>query len=153
MKRYFSFLICAAMLSFVACDKSDNNDEKPAPAAASALGKMSVTQTDGTVFTQDCVSVNIAYDADSATITMLKVKFAERMPLELDMTIGGVQYNEDGGIVKLSGNNIVPVAMGGPFPKYTITNFEGESNPAKGTFRFSMMCGENPTSYEGALVK
>lgn len=150
MKHFLSFMICAAMLSFVACDKSDDNkDVNPTPEAASAVGKVFVTQTDGSEFSKDSVSVSLTYAEDSMTITMFKVKFAERMPLELDMTIGGVQYSNNGGDIKLWGDNIVPQAMGGAFPKYTITNLDGKVGDGK--VSFSMMCGEFPTRFEGTL--
>lgn len=150
MKHFLSFMICAAMLSFVACDKSDDNkDVNPTPEAASAVGKVFVTQADGSEFSKDSVSVSLTYAEDSMTITMFKVKFAERMPLELDMTIGSVQYSNNGGDIKLWGDNIVPQAMGGAFPKYTITNLDGKVGDGK--VSFSMMCSEFPTRFEGTL--
>ena len=152
MKHFFSFLICAAMLSFVACDKNDDSkDVNPTPQAASALGTVTVTQADGSEFSKDGVSVALTYAEDSMTIDMFKVKFAERMPLELDMTIGGVQYSNNDGDIKLWGKNIVPQAMGGAFPKYTITNLEGKVSD--GEVSFTMMCGEYPTRFKGALMK
>ena len=150
MKHFSSFLICAAMLSFVACDKNDDN-QTPAPEPASAIGKVFVTQADGSEFQKDSVAVNIVYADDSLTIEMIKVKFAERMPIELNMTIGGVQYSNDGDKIKLWGNNIVPMAIGGAFPNYTITNLDGKVGDGKLTF--SMMCGQYPTRYEGTLNK
>ena len=52
---------------------------------------------------------------------------------------------EDG---MISGNEIIPYAMGGPFEKYKITNLTGAMTDK--TLRFEMVCGEYPTKYSGS---
>jgi hypothetical protein len=79
---------------------------------------------------------------------MYKVKFASGMPIKLDMVVEGVDYesyNTD--CYTISGDGIVPYAMGGPFEKFTITNLIGAITNK--TFSMSFMCGEYPVTYEG----
>lgn len=42
----------------------------------------------------------------------------------------------------------IPYAMGGKFPKYTITNLSGTVND--GTLSVSMNCGSSPVTFEGS---
>ena len=80
---------------------------------------------------------------------MYKVKFANGMPIKLDMVVEGVYYTEaTDGTLTLSGDGIVPYAMGGPFEKYTITNLKGEITDTVMSLDF--MCGEYPVTYDGA---
>ena len=83
---------------------------------------------------------------------MMKVKFAEEMPLTLDMTVSGINYTSSGTKTLISGDQIVPTAMGGEFPAYTITGMSGEITN-EGNIRFSMKCGTFPLSFEGTARK
>ena len=123
-----------------------------------ATGVLTTTLGTDSTFTMNNIKVNVAMDEQFATFEMLAVKFAEAMPLTLDMTIDSVSYvvadavqSSTYGNVKFSGNNLVPEAMGGAFPRYTITNLEGKIE--NGKFSFSMICGTYPVSYEGELDK
>ena len=62
--------------------------------------------------------------------------------------VEGVDYISDGENYVLSGNNIVPYALGGPFEKYTITNLSGAITDTEMTLSF--MCGEYPVTYVGS---
>lgn len=90
------------------------------------------------------VSVTKEESGDKYTIKLYRVKFATAMPVEIDMLIEGVSIDEKGTI---SGNEIIPYAMGGPFEKYTITGLSGEMTD--NTLRFEMTCGKYPTKYTG----
>jgi hypothetical protein len=76
------------------------------------------------------------------------VSFSAKMPVKIDMEIPNVEYQNEDGKITLSGNNIVPFAMGGEFPKYTVTNLSGTVN--NGTLSVSMNCGESPTTFVGS---
>jgi hypothetical protein len=54
-----------------------------------------------------------------------------------------------GGDYTLAGDGIIPIAMGGPFPQYTITGFEGSIDKEGETFTFSMTCGTHPVTFAG----
>jgi hypothetical protein len=72
------------------------------------------------------------------------------MPVKLDMTIQNVAYTSTSEKISITGNNIIPIAMGGEFPAYKITNLTGEIN--NGTITMSMMCGSYPLTYSGSLL-
>jgi len=102
-------------------------------------------------FTQENVKVKFAQGNGKANIEMLGAKFAEKMPLTLDMTIGNVTFtkNEEG--ITFSGDSIVPQAMGSDFPRYTITQLEGKITD--GYLKMSMICGSSPVKYTGMLIQ
>jgi len=90
------------------------------------------------------VSVTKSDTADTYTIKMYRVKFASAMPVELDILIPDVTINNDGII---SGDEIIPYAMGGPYEKYKITGLTGAMT--SNTLQFEMTCGKYPTKYNG----
>lgn len=156
--KLMKLMMCAAMLSLaaVACDKDDEPQQEqptPPPAQNSYLGVVTVDQNDGTTYKRQ--NVEVKYDMTDVAgskldIYMYKVKFAEAMPMELDMTIPAVDFTVTGERIDLSGDGIIPLAMGGKFPAYTITGLRGtiENN----IMTLSMMCGEYPLSYKGVLM-
>ncbi len=146
--------MCAVVaLAFAACSDDDGNDDPVLEKDLySYYGNIVVDQTDGTFFTCENVKIDLAFDKENKTVKMVvnKVKFAEQMPVELDMTVEGLKYTIDGDDVHLVGNDIVPTAMGGPFPAYTITNFVGEVELAGiQEYEFRMVCGKFPVRYKG----
>ena len=152
MKQLFTVLIAAGMM-FVACDKNDDKNETPETLTNQTyVGTLTVDQTDGTTYTQENVTVGIAItDTAGMVLTFNQVSFSERMPVKIDMTIPHIEYTANGVNYTISGNNIVPLAMGGEFPKYTITNLSGTI--ADGTLSVSMNCGGFPTKFSGSASK
>lgn len=138
----------AALSLLVACDNGDNNLPNKPDEKRCFVGVMTVDQNDGTIFTQDAVEVDYEITADGKlNFKMYKVKFASGMPLKLDMAVEGVDFVENNGAMILSGDGIVPYAMGGPFEKYTITELVGEITAHQMTLEF--MCGDYPVTYDG----
>lgn len=101
---------------------------------------------DSETFTMDNVeaSVTRAETDSSYTIKLYRVKFATAMPVKLDIVIPGVAIDSDGHI---SGDNIVPYAMGGAYDKYTIRDLTGSRTDS--TLSLAMTIGSYPTTYEG----
>lgn len=91
------------------------------------------------------VSVTKEEGAETYTIKLFRVKFATAMPVEIDMLIQGVTIDENGTI---SGDEIIPYAMGGPFEKYKIAGLTGTMTEK--TLAFEMVCGKYPTKYSGS---
>lgn len=148
--KYFKFLAAAALaVAVAACDK-DNGEETPKPETSKYLGTMVVDQNDGTYFTQEEIVVELVIEGNKAQIKMNKVKFAEAMPLTLDMTIPDVAAVADGSSTSLSGDNIIPLAMSGEYPEFTITGLTGTASV--NNISFSMMCGQFPLTYTGTAV-
>ncbi|MDD3033847.1 MAG: hypothetical protein PHT25_04545 [Bacteroidales bacterium] len=115
-------------------------------------GQLAVDQLNGTNYTSSNVQVKVTPSATAGyiTIDMLQVSFSPRMPVKLDMKIQNVVYTSTSEKITLSGNNIIPIAMGGEFPAYTITNLTGEIQ--NGILSLSMMCGSFPLTYTGTLL-
>lgn len=146
--KYF-FTLILALLAITSCENGENNELPKNPVENSCyMGTMIVDQNDGTTFTQEEVEVDYEVGSNGKiNFVMYKVKFATGMPLKLDMVVEGVDFTETDGVYTLSGDGIVPYAMGGPFEKFTITNLTGEiSNNA---MSLSFICGEYPVTYEG----
>lgn len=137
------------MMLTTACENGNNNDLPNNPDESKCYkGSMTVDQNDGTVYTQEDVEVDYEIKGDKLNFVMYKVKFANGMPIKLDMVVEGVNYTEVNGTYTIMGDGIVPYAMGGPFEKYTITNLTGVITDTEFTLDF--MCGEYPVTYEGA---
>ena len=136
------------MMLTTACENGNNNDLPNNPDESKCYkGSMTVDQNDGTVYTQEDVEVDYEIKGDKLNFVMYKVKFANGMPIKLDMVVEGVNYTEVNGTYTITGDGIVPYAMGGPFDKYTITNLTGIITDTEFTLDF--MCGEYPVTYEG----
>jgi len=91
------------------------------------------------------VSVTKEENGETYTIKLFRVKFAKAMPVEIDMLIQGVAIDENGTI---SGDEIIPFAMGGPFEKYKINGLTGKMTEKR--LEFEMVCGGYPTKYLGS---
>ena len=146
--KYFFTLIFAS-LAITSCENGENNELPNNPVENSCYkGTMVVGQNDGTTFTQKEVEVDYEIGGDGKlNFVMYKVKFATGMPLKLDMVVEGVDFTETDGVYTLSGDGIVPYAMGGPFEKFTITNLAGEISD--NAMSLSFICGEYPVVYNG----
>jgi len=148
----FSVIIAFAVVSFFAssCEK-DDNEQIVITEDITFSGRMTVDQLDGTNYTVNGVQIKIepATSGNILTIEMLQVSFSPKMPVKLDMKIQEVMYYSSSKKIIISGNNIIPIAMGGEFPAYTITNLSGEIE--NGSITLSMMCGNYPLTYSGTL--
>lgn len=149
--KYINLLFSAlcALTLITACENGDNNDLPNNPEETKCYkGTMVVDQNDGTFYTQENVEVDYEIKDGKLNFVMYKVKFASGMPIKLDMVVEGVDYTESNDTYTLSGDGIVPYAMGGPFEKFTITKLEGKITDT--AFTLDFMCGEYPVTYEGA---
>ena len=148
MKTLRFLLLSLVSLAFVACENGHNNALPPKPEKGECYtGTMTVDQNDGTFYTQSDVQVDYEILNGKLNFVMYKVKFAEGMPIKLDMVVEGVDCVGAVGHYVLAGNNIIPYAMGGLFEKFTITNLSGLITDD--TMTLSFMCGEYPVTYSG----
>lgn len=151
--NYIISALCALAV-LTACENDDNtqNDNKPTPPAKeqSFIGTIKVDQNDGSIFEKEGVEVEYKLNNEiSMDIVMHKVKFAEAMPIELDMTIPGVSYLITDKYYGVSGDNIIPLAMGGEFPQFTITDMTGVISDK--TMELTFMCGEYYVEYTATV--
>ena len=146
LKLLFSLAIMS--LAVVACENGDNNALPPKPVDGECYtGTMTVDQNDGTFYTQDNVEVDYEILDGKLNFVMYKVKFANGMPIKLDMVVEGVDCIGAAGHYVLTGDNIIPYAMGGPFEQFTITRLTGLITDD--TMTMSFLCGEYPVTYSG----
>ena len=153
MKRLTSlWLLTAALICTLvsACSKDDPGTEPPGDVTDGAyVGTLKVNQNDGTFYTQENVSIEVTLGETSLDIKMIQVSFSERMPIKLDMTIPGIATAETQSGFSLSGNDIIPLAMGGQFEQYIITDMTGSITSE--TVSFDLMCGPYPLTFSGAV--
>ena len=148
MKTLRFLLLSLVSLAFVACENGHNNALPPKPEKGECYtGTMTVAQNDGTFYTQSDVQVDYEILDGKLNFVMYKVKFAEGMPIKLDMVVEGVDCVGAVGYYVLAGDNIVPYAMGGLFEKFTSTNLSGLITDDTMTLNF--MCGKYPVTYSG----
>ena len=148
MNKLRLLLLALMSLTLVACENGENNALPSKPDNTECYtGTLTVDQNDGTFNTQRDVQVDYEILDGKLNFVMYKVKFADAMPIKLDMVVEGVDCIGAVGHYVLAGNGIVPYAMGGPFEKFTITNLAGLITDD--TMTLSFMCGEYPVTYEG----
>ena len=152
-------MILAAMAAvLVSCDKAETDNIKQEEDVVTVnsdtvfySGTLLANASSGDCQTPDTkISINPSDKADSTSITIFKAKLANRMPA-MDITIPGITVQKNGNVTLISTQSSVPLAMGNPFPNYTVTEFEGEI--LNDEITFSLKFGSTPTSYSGRIVK
>lgn len=144
-KLLFSFL--AAAILFSSCGK-DEEPEPIIPVNADYTGTVSVVYQESPFDTPD-ISVNFTPSADgkTASITIYKIKFVPQMPVTIDVTIPNINVSATGNVLNLSKDQVVPLAMGGEYPRYTVTELKGTIEGER--ISFSLKFGDYPTSFTG----
>lgn len=145
MKLLNAFLIAAALTVAAACSKNEPVKIIETPTETVYSGTMTVV-ADGKDNVSENVNVSLQVDG-TATIVFNKVKFVPQMPVSLDVTVPGVKCEIRENEIILSGNDIVPLAMGMPYAKYNVTSLTGKITAGKLTI--SLNFGEFATSYVG----
>ncbi|HPO48459.1 MAG TPA: hypothetical protein PLS09_06360 [Paludibacteraceae bacterium] len=137
----------------VACEKYVLDEQK----MKGFSGDIVVDNEDGSYFTDPNIRVTFSESLKkdgTYDLFLKKVKFSEKMPVRIDMTIPSVTKSATD---TLSGDSIVPWAMGGPFEKWTIRQLSGyityacDSTPLE--LHFEMLCGDYPVTYHGIYTE
>ncbi|MDO4190478.1 MAG: hypothetical protein Q4D14_02160 [Bacteroidales bacterium] len=113
------------------------------------VGQFAVEGSSG-MFESNNIKVEITQTAGQpvATIVIYKVKFSPKMPFGVTLTIPNVTLTETStDVYAISGNNIVPIAMGKKFEKYAIPQIMGSMTKSACSFKMTM--GKSPMSYKG----
>lgn len=154
MNRFVSSLsaltILFAAIVAVSCEPEDQENRDIIESFY--LGTLTVEQNDGADYIQDSVKIEILPVDNSVyvRVIMRSVKFSPKMPISLDMTIPLVSCSTDNENIYLSGDSIVPLALGGEYPHYIITNMSGKIDN-QNYLVLDMKCGAIPLSYFGQL--
>ena len=146
------FAMAALAAVMVSCDKQETGIENQEEIVVSNdtvfyKGTLIANASSGDCETPDTrISINPSDKADSVSITIFKAKLAQRMPA-MDIIIPGITVAKNGNVTLLSSETSVPLAMGNPFPNYTVTEFDGEI--VNDEITFSLKFGSTPTSFSG----
>lgn len=151
------FMLAAIAALLMSCEKNESEDIKQpeTPGTPTQTGASDYTGTVTVVFQgqdYDNDSIKVSYtpneQGDSASISIYKIRFVPQMPVTIDITIPGITVNKTDGKTTITGDSIIPQALGGnPYPRYIVTGFNGEINDSVMTF--SLKFGDYPTSYQG----
>ncbi|MBO7111958.1 MAG: hypothetical protein J6W18_08420 [Bacteroidaceae bacterium] len=151
------FMLAALAAVMVSCEKveTDNGGQDDVIVVENDTvfftGTLLANASSGDCETPDTrISINPSDKADSTSITIFKAKLAQRMPA-MDITIPNITVQKNDGVTLLTSELSVPIAMGNPFPNYTVTEFQGEI--ANDEITFTLKFGSTPTSFSGQLLK
>lgn len=145
--KFLKAFLFAAVLVVAACSKNEPVKIIETPTETVYSGTMTVV-AGGKDNVSENVKVNVSFQKDgTATIIFNKVKFVPQMPVSLDVTVPGVKCECRENEIILSGNDIVPLAMGMPYEKYKVTSLTGKI--ISGKLTISLNFGAFATSYDG----
>ena len=150
------YLLIALMAVFASCEKNEienenGNTQVETNDSIFYAGTLTANASSGDCVTPDTeVSINPTAKADSISISIYKAKLASRMPA-MDIVIPNITVSKSGDVTVLSSETSIPLAMGSEFPKYTVTEFNGEIIGEELTF--SLKFRSTPTSFSGQLLK
>lgn len=149
--QFKHILMTAAAVAVVACQKPAA-DEPLKPTEASYVGTVTVISGETPFDNEDIeVSFNPAEDGATASITIYQIRFVPKMPVTIDVTIPNVNVTAGTEVITLACDNVIPLAMGGEYPRYTVTGFTGTIKGDE--LSFSLNFGSSPTSFKGTLKK
>ena len=92
--------------------------------------------------------VNIKRNSE-ITLYIYKAKFAENMPVELDITVPGIPFNRH--TTMFEGDTIVPLMGSTPMPTYTFTRIVG-SFVKDSILSFDAELGKGTISFGGKFI-
>lgn len=140
-------ILAFAALALLACNKEEKN-ETPVAEAGDYKGVVTVEASSGTFDNED-IEVNFTPSEDGATasITINKIRFVPQMPVTIDVTIPNVGLTSTKNGFQLACDNVIPLAMGGEYERYTVTNLTGTLKDDE--LAFSLNFGSTPTSFKG----
>ena len=88
-------------------------------------------------------------DGKTGSLTIYQIKFVPQMPVTIDVTIPNINVTSTPEQINLECARVIPLAMGGEYPRYTVTDLKGSIVGKE--ISFSLNFGSVPTSYKGKL--
>ncbi len=142
-------MIFAALvaMTLIGCGKAE--PETPiVPQESDYKGTVTVMYQ-GAPFDNENIQVSFipSEDGKSASIIIYQIRFVPQMPVTIDVTIPNVAVQSTTEKILLSCEKTIPLAMGGEFPRYTVTGLKGEIVGQE--MSFSLNFGDAPTSFRG----
>ena len=140
-------IFAAAALLMLGCGKKGTEDVL-VPEKGSYTGTVTVVYQ-GSDFDNENIKVDFipAADGKTASIVLNQIRFVPQMPVTIDVTIPDVTLQADEKEIVLSCARVVPLALGGEYPRYTVTDLKGKIVGDEMTF--SLKFGDSPTSFRG----
>lgn len=134
-------------ISLTAC-KKESQDTFILPEESDYKGTVTVMYQ-GEPFDNEDINVNFTPSEDglTASITIYQIRFVPQMPVCIDVTIPNIELQSSNDEILLVCERCIPLALGGKFPTYTVTNLTG--NVKKNKLSFSLNFGDYPTSFIG----
>jgi hypothetical protein len=146
MKTKMIFAALVAM-TLIGCGKAE--PETPiVPEMSDYKGTVTVMYK-GEPFNNENIQVNFtpSEDGKTASIIIYQIRFVPQMPVTIDVTIPNVAVQSTTEKILLSCERTIPLAMGGEYPRYTVTDLKGEIVGKE--MSFSLNFGDSPTSFQG----
>lgn len=141
------FIICCWVVLLSCNDETEQRIEHSNEKGNSAIvyqGK--ITMIDG--FEQNSVKVDITYLNDSLmTIRLFQVRFAENMPVSIDMEWRKMPYSTSNNELIFSIDSIIPFALNGYLEAFTCYNVNGYTD--NDSLIFSFYCKGETASFYG----
>lgn len=147
MKKTLLFIAITTLL-LNGCSKMDPDSD--ISEEAFYIGTVSVLYNGETVNNEN-IKVRFAQkdDGTTATIKIYRIRFVPKMPVRINVTIPDISIHSTGQVTAFSCDNVIPLALGGEYPKYTVTDLNGLADGDG--LQFSLNFGEYPTSFDGEL--
>ena len=139
----------AALLGMLLVSCGKETPEKPlVPEESDYVGTVTVIYQEAP-FDNENISVNFtpSEDGQTASITLRQIRFVPQMPVTIDVTIPDISLQSTTEKIILSCERIIPWAMGGEYPRYTVTGLQGEIVGQE--LSFSLHFDDYPTSFKG----
>lgn len=144
-------LTALVAMSMIACGK-ETTETPLVPEEADYVGTVTVIYNEAP-FDNEGIRVNFtpAEDGLTASITLHQIRFVPQMPVTIDVTIPDIALQKGEDKITLSCERCIPLAMGGEYPKYTVTDLRGEIVGEE--LAFSLNFGDYPTSFKGRIER
>ena len=142
-----NLLAIATTLLLMACNKPA---QPIVPEESNFKGTVTVIYQDAP-FQNENIEVNFKPSADGKTgsLTIYQIKFVPQMPVTIDVTIPNINVTSTPEQINLECAQVIPLAMGGEYPRYTVTDLKGSIVGKE--ISFSLNFGSIPTSYKGKM--
>ena len=143
-------LACAALLAACVHPEAEPEEVPIQPETGEYLGVVTVEYS-GTSFDNESITVLFqpAEDGKTASLEIKRIKFVPAMPVTIDVTIPDVELTSTSEEIDLVCGEVIPLAMGGEYPRYIVTGLIGRIVGDEMTF--SLKFGDYPTTFRGVL--
>ena len=146
MKKFFLFplMLLATLIAIPACSDDDKEKFPPetpeTPVAITYTGTLTVNGDAYVKEDADC-EITFAESGDKLTLNIYKVKFAEGMPVTIDLSVPGIDCSTENGKTIFSGSDIVPMMGVAPAEAYKFSTITGSIENSTLDFRAALTRG------------